>query len=402
MIFAHASGGFLATYFTREIWGKQLDERKKKLFYLLGTFFGVLLDLDFLYYFFFSAESSHREFVSHTFVFQVLVFILLYAISRALSNVSLRAVSIVYFVAVLSHLVLDSFASGVMWLYPLSTRLFGLLTHGVFDNTFVGENLFLINFSTEALLILISIAVAIKAFFKVPRISLIYFGVGFALLWLSFFFLIYDYTQHVYRVTGNIVYGDIDNDGLTNRDDSDIDGDGVENIVDNDANNNGYSNPEDIKTSLERMKGVNFYPSDGSYYEFTRRLGYFDKKDIVNKALEYAGIYIKDELKKDYKKNALGYQGTPSDSDFDSNLFNIYTYFEKNGMIIKDSTELREGDIIFFGNSKSAPENSGVVYKVNGEESVYYIDKDHNAAAYSLSDIKNWAGEIQGVARLKH
>ncbi len=87
---------------------------------------GISVDLDvFVSTYFGILPYQHHRFIVHTPFFWAMTFFAFYIIIRRVSKH--RAYLIVPFAAaVASHLILDSFAEGLPWAFPLDGRLYGL------------------------------------------------------------------------------------------------------------------------------------------------------------------------------------------------------------------------------------------------------------------------------------
>lgn len=76
-----------------------------------------------------------------------------------------RALAAMFTASVLLHLVLDTLAGGIMWLWPFSTRLFTLVTVPATQSHWVLSFVFHWTFLAELLLI----AIALGLLFRKPR-----------------------------------------------------------------------------------------------------------------------------------------------------------------------------------------------------------------------------------------
>lgn len=400
MLFAHAPASFLTVYFTRKFWGKKLNAKTKSFFYFLGAFFGVILDFDLIYYFFFSAVKSHREFPSHSLFIQLVITLVIFLAGFLIKKKIAWALAFVYLISSITHLFFDTLTPGVLWLYPFSKKLYGFASINFLAESFVGQNIFFINYTLEflillvALLVLINLNSTLKKYFK---IALVFFSI----FWLMIAILIFSYSRNVYQPPVNIYYGDIDNDGLANYEDDDVDGEGIKNMSDPDSNGNGINNQEDMIIALKEMQGTRFSRSSDKLFELKKRLGFLNETDLVKLALERAGIFVKKSMVEDATKaGGENYLTSNKDSKFTFLPRNVYTFFKNNDMILKEMTPVKIGDFVFLGKNFN---NIAVVAKDGIDRDkvfVFYSDEKHRTGVYDLKDVEIWAGENQGFARI--
>lgn len=397
MIFAHGPGGFLAVFLSRKIWNKDYSKKTQWFFYGIGTFFGVLVDFDLFFYFFINALKSHRETIGHTLILHLLIMASIFFVGHILKNKYLKSISIVYGVATLTHLVLDSISAGVMWFYPFSTQLYGILAFSWFSNSFLAENLFLISFTFETLIICAFFIIAIKLFdFKTGLKT--FFTSSVLIFGILVLTLIVWHSNHTFSPKNNPFYGDIDQDKIVNRSDIDVDNDGVNNFYDFDANGNGISNIDEIVAVTPKLNGVKYDPSNGKYYELFDRLGFYNGKDMLKETFAVAGVFVGEEMKKDYESNPKGYIGKITDSKFADSITNYYTFFLNNATLVTEKNAMKTGDVIFFGDE---PLSSGIVSRIeNNNVYLIYVDVNHRGGEYLFEDILSWNGGVKNIFRL--
>ncbi|MBU1119155.1 metal-dependent hydrolase [Patescibacteria group bacterium] len=397
MILAHGPGSFITTYLTRGWWGKKLSQKKKYVFYLIGGLIGVAVDLDFLYTQFLSAKLSHHDYITHTPLFFLILFLLMTLIGYATKKEEISAFAKVFLVSTFTHLVLDSVNGGIMWLYPLSKQLIGIPSIPFITDSFFTRDALFIRISIEIVIIWFAFVLLLTLFKeKTKKKYLLPLAILSALLCLLCIGGLYLHTQKTYRIGGNQALNDDDLDSIANRTDFDMDGDGIDNLFDADANNNGNLNKDDMVFALPFMKGVRYDFTNGQYYEITKRAGYFNKKDVVDRALGHAGIFLRHEMVRDFEDNPSGYIGDASDPGFTANIQNIYVFFEHAGLLVDDA--YKPGDILFFGEGFTS---TGVVYSAEGSSViVMYLDDKRDGGFYELSDILEWNGNVSGHARV--
>jgi hypothetical protein len=297
----------------------------------------------------------------------------------------------------MTHLFLDSISYGFGLFYPLSDKLYGFLSFKFIEQSFIGENLFFINISLEVLIIFATLLVLISLLKKIKKNQLILIGMVFFLIWTGLTTFLYFYNLQTYRAPGNPNFEDIDNDGIINEKDFDIDNDNIRNIDDIDANDNQIKNPDDLADIISEMRGIRFYSSEGPWHQITRRIGFFNETDHLVYGLRFVGIFLKEEMIKDYKENPSNYELPSSDENFTASIKNIYTFFDNNDKILDSQEGLQPGDIIIFGDFEAL----GIVKELEDNQvNVLYLDSDHRSDFYSLQNVIDWAGEIRAVIRL--
>ena len=129
MFIAHLPAGYLLTRaLTRSSLAKtrrgQLPIAGKILFFfgLLGS---VFPDLDLLYFYFVDGRQQHHHlYWSHVPIIWVLITITALTILKWLNAQRLAIYVWVFVLNVFLHLLLDSLAGGILWLYPVSMELF--------------------------------------------------------------------------------------------------------------------------------------------------------------------------------------------------------------------------------------------------------------------------------------
>lgn len=351
MIFAHGPGSFVTTHLTRKWWAKNISEECTKKLYWLGAILGVSVDLDMAYNWFVDSRGSHRDYITHTPFLHILITVLLAIVAFFSQNKKAIAVSKVYFIATITHLVLDSFIGGVMWLFPLSREFFGLM---LFDNiafSFFGQNALYINFIAEGLLFVLAAVILLYVFFERKQSRQIV-AISLILFWGLFAAGMMLVAQKTYRIGGNITLVDSDGDGIPNRSDFDMDGDGIENIDDQTPSGDERNINESIVESARAMEGVHFDPSSGKLYELTGRFGFFSEKDVIDKALGHSGVFMGAELSRDYEMNPEEYIGAATDRDFGHKIENYYVFFKHRKKIQYEGPPqlemLQPGDIIIY------------------------------------------------------
>ncbi|MFA6296738.1 MAG: metal-dependent hydrolase [Patescibacteria group bacterium] len=355
MIFAHAPAGYLILRFTEKFWNKKKIFKKKKrlVLYLIGIIFSIFPDFDLFYHYFYSANTPHRQYISHGIIVYLVLFLLIYLIGLLAKKQFIKSIAWVILLGVSTHLFLDTIASGIAIFTPLSSMMIGLRSIWFLKYSFFTTNLFLINCSLELLITLFAIDVFVHDFVKNAKLKLGIF-IASIIIFISGFIGLAYVNAHIYNGGHfDAYFEDNDHDGIINLVDFDIDGNGILNINDADANGNGFSNKEDILSATNLMIGRWYDFTEGSWGELFSRWGLLTNSDLISKTYEAAGIYFQTEFDKDYKNNPNDYVGVPDDPLFDRRTENIYAFCKHNDRLF-DGKNLEVGDIVFFNLPSSA------------------------------------------------
>ena len=129
----HLAAGYLASIIVIRTLKPELDPAHLNYLIILGTFFGMIPDLDAFWVFYknkrftFSDESiNHRDFPSHAPSLWTITGLALFSIFAFLNNEFMKYASLVLIISVLSHFILDSIQIGIMWLWPLSKKRYAI------------------------------------------------------------------------------------------------------------------------------------------------------------------------------------------------------------------------------------------------------------------------------------
>lgn len=349
-MFAHAPAGYLALEATKKIWNKKKFNKKQTLIlYILGIVFAVFPDFDLFYHYFYSAEIPHRQYISHGILIYFSLFLIFYLIGLIFKKEFIKSIGIVILIGSLSHLILDMIASGIGVLTPFSSYMFGIRKFDFIQNSFVGANMFLVNYVLELFLIILSVGVFLSYFIKQKKQRIIMWLIGFLIFIVGFSGLNYVNARIYNGGHFDSYFEDFDHDEIINLNDFDIDNDKYDNIYDIDANGNGLNNQEEIKRALNLMKGKWYDFSEAGFGEVFSRWGFLTNSDVVRKSYEAAGIYLEKEFARDYKNNPNDYIGVPEDPLFDRRAENIYAFCLHNpDRIFLDQNDLKVGDVMFL------------------------------------------------------
>jgi inner membrane protein len=397
MIFSHAPGGFIAAFITRRWWSRFLSKRQITILYIISMIVAIFPDIDIIYYYLINATTRHRQHITHSLFLYLFIWLLFYLVGFFKKSRILKSVGFILFIGGFSHLVLDSTTTGVPWLYPFSSRTWGLLLLPWFNFNFVYEHLFLFTLSVEILIFLLALNILFfwksskKIAFSILILSIILFN-----FWIIFLQKI---TPHLFNGRIDIYYSDLDSDGIINMEDDDMDGDGILNISDLDANGNGKSNLEDIIATANRMQGVWYDKTEGGFFELFTRLGLIINTDVIKKPYEHAGIFWRKEMLKDYNLHPQNYTENPSNALFERKPQNIYTFLKNNDMLIDANARPKIGDIAFYGKELN---HLALVLEVKSKNNFKVLDADpsHKTEVLPNEKVVERAGAIKAFGRL--
>lgn len=411
MVFAHGPGSFIAAHTTKKWWAKDISEAFQKKLLILSAILGAAVDLDMLFVWFFDGRNSHREFLTHTPILYVFITVIILGFGAVLKNKKVFAIGKVFFVATITHIILDSLFGGIMWLFPFSDEFYGLMLFDSLANSLYGVYSLFINYSLEALFFALAGVIVLRHFTKRKTKKVTFAQIGLIAGWSIFTITFFVFSFNTYRIGGNLHLTDIDGDGILNTKDFDMDGDGIDNVNDRDASGDGIENRQKFAESLERMKNVSFTPGDGIIYEFAGRLGFFDEKDVIRQAFAHTGISMKQELIRDYENNPDMYDGVPTDNDFDTKIQNYYAFFESKEYIqgaLQIDTESQVGDVVFIIDITDQGErviNSGVF---SSQDKVLFVPENkweyHNSnqlAAKEFFDTIKYNHDFEGEVEIR-
>jgi inner membrane protein len=119
MFIAHLSAGYLLT--------DSLQRRFKiKDFLLVGLVASILPDIDLFYFFFVdNRQSLHHAYWTHIPFDWLCIALVVFVSLRLFNQGKYYLAAIIFFANIFLHMLLDTIAGGIMWLYPFSqTELF--------------------------------------------------------------------------------------------------------------------------------------------------------------------------------------------------------------------------------------------------------------------------------------
>ena len=130
----HIAGGYLVSVALLKYTHNNFTAYQIKELLLIGTFFGFAPDIDFFFSFYrarglvvSSPKDNHRKFYSHA---PILWFLAGAIIFLAASNPFYRYVGLLVWLGSWSHFFLDSIEYGIMWLWPLNSRIYAFKDAG--------------------------------------------------------------------------------------------------------------------------------------------------------------------------------------------------------------------------------------------------------------------------------
>ncbi|MCX4029579.1 metal-dependent hydrolase [Endozoicomonas sp. SM1973] len=128
MFIAHLPAGYLITqlYLKRQCFS--FAEQHRAWLVGVGLFASVLPDVDLLYFYWFDQrQHNHHSYWTHTPVFWLAIFLLPCVVVWITKQKLLLTTIVVLLMNVMLHLLLDSIAAEILWLYPVVKQSFGLV-----------------------------------------------------------------------------------------------------------------------------------------------------------------------------------------------------------------------------------------------------------------------------------
>ncbi|MDE1460761.1 metal-dependent hydrolase [Spartinivicinus poritis] len=128
MFIAHLPAGYLVTQLL--IKHRLRPDTKKHSSWLIGIglFASVLPDFDLLYFYWFDQrQHNHHSYWTHTPAFWLAIFLLPCVVALLFKQRMLLTTIVVLLMNVMLHLLLDSIAAEILWLYPVVKQSFGLV-----------------------------------------------------------------------------------------------------------------------------------------------------------------------------------------------------------------------------------------------------------------------------------
>ncbi|MFH1029857.1 MAG: metal-dependent hydrolase [bacterium] len=382
MIISHLPAGYIiASVLERKYW-KEFSRKEVLWLYAILFFFSIAPDFDLAYFWFINGMSSHRGFFTHSLFFYVILGVLVYmgfmrreklkqrkiplypTLKKGETNRSneqkkcsqerlARWVALSIIIGVLSHLMLDSILSCVGWLWPFYANPLGLpLINSYFAWI---ENYYF------PLFVSVELGVAVLAIYTLTcakvktKLREEFFNALFIIFFLGAVFLPFA-AKNLFYMPPDIGNRDMDKDGIRNEDDFDNNNDGIENFYDTDANGNRLNNKYEFIYEAKKRAGVLTWEGNkllGSVF----KLGLISEATLLRVSLEKAGIFLREEMNKDFAVNFEKYKDTAYNYNFSSTPSNIYNFFKNKNMLMCEKIKedwnctVEKGDIIFYGNN---------------------------------------------------
>lgn len=400
MLFAHGPlGSLIASSVGKKYW-KQSSRKDFFRLLFIGFVGGIIPDIDLFYTYLIDATKSHREFITHTPIFYVSLFLLIFLMIRRFfpGKVFLRRAVIIFFLGTASHIITDGVMAQIPWLYPFRKDLFGLG-----DVTFLMPYLFSFNYSVEFCFVgmfgwLLWMEVFPKHSLAGRRLVGVLTGF-FTLLFIGSAWVI---DAHNMPIDFNTPYEDVDRDGVRNRVDLDMDGDGVVNSHDIDSDGDGVLNDDQLLRFMPRLRGVWHDPTNGYVIELIARLGLPSQATFVHDVFDFLGIYLEREMAADYSLLPGDYDTHPEDAYFRNSIHNIRIWLNHTGRLLpaRMIISYHQGDIVFFG--ENGDEHVAIISSVSisGEAYVVHSDAGYSSGPVLLSDLSAAFGRPVFVGRI--
>ncbi|MBI5654037.1 metal-dependent hydrolase [Candidatus Uhrbacteria bacterium] len=156
MFIAHLPAGYLLT--------RWLQQRLKTTEYLwIGLAASILPDSDLVYFYFIdNRQTLHHEYWIHLPIFWLTVWIAVLVVNLLAKSRKLSIVSTIFLANIFLHLILDTFAAGILWLYPLWDKSFVLIDVPARYSSWVENFIFHWSFLVEILIFIWASAVLLK------------------------------------------------------------------------------------------------------------------------------------------------------------------------------------------------------------------------------------------------
>jgi len=130
MFVAHIFGGYLSARQCLKSFAKaESDLSPVKYYVIFGLLCSILPDIDLLYFYFLDhRQHPHHSYWTHMPIFWIGASVILYMFERLVMKKKQAPLSILLLTGAFLHLILDSVAGGIYWLFPWSETYFRLFT----------------------------------------------------------------------------------------------------------------------------------------------------------------------------------------------------------------------------------------------------------------------------------
>lgn len=399
MIFAHGPFGFLTAYCTQRFWKKKFTISKKALYilFVVGFIGGIFPDIDLFYYYLVNASSSHREFITHTPIFYIVLCTIFSLFFWIIKKPLLALGALIFMLGAFSHLISDTIVAQIMFFYPFSDRFYGISD---LNTEVINSNLLFLNFLLEGIFFFFFFYTFIWMFARTRTIRLICTLLLLIVFSAGVGIITYGNTR-IYHGPSVLPYEDLDQDGISNYEDTDIDGDSALNMLDLDSDNDGKGNAEEIIENTEAFTDVWYDPSHGGLLQIPARLGFITNDDIVRRVYGTMGIFITEEMQQDYAEHPQNYHSAPTDSNFDRDNRNIAAWLEHTNRLETEDTlssgRNTLGDILFFPSGYVAIVSG---FNPQGETMVLDVHPTRGAHEVLLTEIEAQEGHYYGRGKI--
>ena len=158
MFIGHLPAGYICTtlLFKLKLF-RNLTPKKKRIYFLVGMIGSVFPDIDIFYFYLADGkQNEHHSYWTHIPSFWLMILFSHLLLSKIMSNKRTRHLILFFISNVFIHLILDTIAGGIFWLYPFSQKMFTLLTVPVKSTSWLFNFLFYWTITIEGALILLA------------------------------------------------------------------------------------------------------------------------------------------------------------------------------------------------------------------------------------------------------
>nr|WP_086939601.1 metal-dependent hydrolase [Thaumasiovibrio occultus] len=166
MLIAHLPAGFLLTYGfiqrQKRVGSQPISTKKITALWIAGLLFSVLPDFDMLYFTFVDSRYHHHLLFPHLPIFWLGLLPLLYALTLHPTLRAMRSFVHLLSLNIALHLILDTWAGDIWWLYPWSTDPIALITVPATQSHWVWSFMLHWSFIPELFIVAAALALLIK------------------------------------------------------------------------------------------------------------------------------------------------------------------------------------------------------------------------------------------------
>lgn len=168
MFIAHLPAGYLLTRFVLKK-TNYTTQRHTNYFYLLGALFSVLPDFDLFYFYFFNASQPHHVYAPHIPLYWPLISSVVFIVAYKIKSNDLKLTAMLLLGNTLLHMLLDTLAGGIMWLYPYTSEFIRFSYIPATHNLWVMNFIMHWTFIFEIIICLTAIVIFLHDHFKVTN-----------------------------------------------------------------------------------------------------------------------------------------------------------------------------------------------------------------------------------------